>query len=123
MLDKTCKVCYNVLRKRGKQAMMKEYQVTLMCATGKYKPVSCIIKREEIDLANTASKKELINQGIQKICNNRYWTKLDLLKYDYTKVKVREYNKEELAAVAKERYEAIKEAKYASGEWKRPKNK
>ena len=26
--------------------MVKEYQVTLVCATGKYKPVSCIIKKD-----------------------------------------------------------------------------
>ena len=26
--------------------MLKEYQVTLMCKSGKYKPVSCIIKKD-----------------------------------------------------------------------------
>ena len=26
--------------------MIKEYQVTLVCASGKYKPVSCIIKKD-----------------------------------------------------------------------------
>ena len=37
--------------------------------------------------------------------------------------KIRECNKEKRDAESKARYEAIKEAKYATGEWKRPKGK
>ena len=27
--------------------MIKEYQVTLVCSTGQYKPVSCIVKKDD----------------------------------------------------------------------------
>lgn len=100
-----------------------EYQVTLICASGKYKPVSCIIKSDKIDLTDKVAKKSLITKGTQKICLKRYWTVTDLKRFDYTRAKVREYNKEKIAAAAKANYEAIKEAKYASGEWQRPKGK
>ena len=107
--------------------IIREYQVTLLCDTNQYKPVSCIIKKkqaEDVDLTQTKSDKMvLINEGYKKICAKKYWTKADLLKYSYTKAKVRLYDKEKIEAENKARYEAIKEAKYASGEWKRPKNK
>ena len=106
--------------------MMKEYQITLMCATGQYKPVSCIVKKdskEVLEKGRTAFIKELQQQGIKKICQKRLWTNTDLRKYAYTKVKVREYDKEKIAQENAERYEKIKEEKYASGEWKRPTTK
>jgi len=103
--------------------MIKEYQVTLICESGKYKPVSCIIKSEEVDLADKVAKRTLVRQGTQKICVKRYWSSADLKRYDYTRAKVREYDKEKIAAEARAKYDAIKEAKYASGEWKRPKGK
>lgn len=101
---------------------MTEYQVTLYCGTGKYKPVSCIIKRAEAaDLK--AEKKSLINSGMIKICQKRGWIIKDLARYGYTTAKVRVYDKEKIEQEAKARYEKIKEEKYASGEWKRPKKK
>ena len=107
--------------------MQKQYQITLICNTGKFKPESCIITQKQetdIDLsAFDATKKELIKRGITKICTRHYWSGADLKKYGYTKIKIREYNKEKIEAENKARYEAIKEAKYASGEWKRPKPK
>ena len=99
---------------------MVEYQVTLFCGTGKYKPVSCIVKRAEaVDLK--ATKKQLINDGMIKICQKRGWVIKDLARYGYNSAKVRVYDKEKLDREAKERYNKIKEEKYASGEWKRPK--
>lgn len=106
--------------------MMKQYQVTLMCATGQYKPVSCIIKKEEEELkklGKTAFLDMIKKQGITKICQNRGWSGRELKQYSYTKIKVREYDKERIAQENKERYEKLKEEKYQSGEWKRPKNK
>lgn len=103
--------------------MVKEYQVTLMCKDGKYRPVSCLIKCEELDLLNKEQKKDLIKKGTQKICLKRYWTGSDLVKYGYTKAKVRLYDEEKIAEDAKLRYTAIKEAHYADGRWKRPKEK
>lgn len=105
--------------------MKKQYQVTLISATGKYKPVSCLItmeQTEDVDLTlNKEIKKNIITQGIQKICNQRFWSKRELVMYEYTKSRVRVYDKEKIAQENAERYEKIKEEKYASGEWKRPK--
>ena len=107
--------------------MLKEYQVTLMCGNGAYKPVSCIVKREQysdVDYSSNATvKKELQKLGIQKICGKRGWTLSDLSRFGYTRYKVRAYNKAEIEQANKERYERIKEEKYSTGEWKRPKNK
>lgn len=105
---------------------MKEYQVTLVCATGKYKPVSCIIKKEESELkrlGKTTFLDLVKDAGIKKICMQRGWSSRELKQYSYTKVKVREYDKERIAQENKERYEKLKEEKYSTGEWKRPKNK
>lgn len=76
--------------------MLKQYQVTLFCNTNAYKPVSCIIKHEQIDNSDltldTTTRKTITTKGIQKICNQRYWSKKDLQKYGYTRVKAREYS-------------------------------
>ncbi len=96
---------------------MTQYQVTLTDMLGKYKPVSCIITTE---LTLTENKKEIINKGIVKICQKRYWTQRDLKRYGYLKAKVRVYDKEKIEQENKERYEQLKEQKYASGEWQRP---
>ena len=103
---------------------MVQYQVTLMCETGAYKPVSTIITvKEKVDLSNIVEKKKIINLGITKICQKRYWTSRDLKKYNYIKAKVREYDKEEIERQKKENYEKLKQEKYACGEWKAPKKK
>lgn len=105
---------------------MKEYQVTLMCANGKYKPVSCIIKKDNAGLTERGKEaflKVVKEEGIKKICQQRGWTKRELVAYAYTKVKVREYDKERIAQENAERYAKIKEEKYNNGEWKRPKEK
>lgn len=94
---------------------MKEYQVTLSCKSGKYKPVSTIVK-----VADSATKAEIQRKGIVKICQKRMWSNADLKKYEYVLCKIREYDKERIEQENKEKYEAIKEAKYQSGEWKRP---
>ena len=103
--------------------MLKEYQITLISTSGKYKPVSCIVKKdskEVLEKGRDVFIKELQQQGIIKICQKRLWNNSDLKRYGYTKVKVREYDKEKIAKENAERYEKIKEEKYASGEWKRP---
>lgn len=97
---------------------MTQYQVTLTDMMGRYKPVSCIITT---DLTLEENKKDIINKGIVKICQKRYWTQRDLKRYGYLKAKVRVYNKEKIEQENKERYEQLKEQKYASGEWQRPK--
>ena len=105
-----------IVNEREVITMMKQYQVTLICENGKYRPVSTIVTMEE-----NSDKREVIKTGQKKIMAQRYWTAADLIKCGYTKCKVREYDKEKIEREAAERYNAIKEAKYASGEWKRPK--
>lgn len=106
--------------------MIKEYQITLTSTSGKYKPVSCIVKKDSKEVLEKGRDifiKELQQQGIIKICQKRLWNNSDLKKYGYTKVKVREYDKEKITKENAERYAKIKEEKYASGEWKRPTEK
>lgn len=79
--------------------MLKSYQVTMYCITNQYKPISTIVKieqeREEDNLLlNKEEKMKIINKGITKICQKKYWTKKEIQKYNYTKVKAREYKKE-----------------------------
>lgn len=102
--------------------MTKEYQVTLICKDGRFRPLSCLIKAEAFNLADILTKKSIIKRGVQKICTSKLWDKTDLVRYGYTKVKIREYNKEKIALENEARYTAIKEAHYADGSWKRPKS-
>ena len=96
--------------------MQKIYQVTLICNNGKYKPVSALVVRKE-----GMDKKAIQIAGITKICQKRYWQTSDLKKFGYTICKMRLYDPEKIAKENEERYEKIKEEKYASGEWQRPK--
>lgn len=96
--------------------MEKIYQVTLVTITGKYKPVSALIRRKP-----GMDKKAIQVEGIKKICQKRYWTNADLKRYGYTLCKIRLYDKESIDKENAERYNRIKEEKYANGEWKRPK--
>lgn len=77
--------------------MIKKYQVTLFSTTGAYRPVACIVNRQqESDIDESQDKairKELQKQGVIKICQKRYWTLSDLSKYGYTKYKIRPYEK------------------------------
>ena len=100
-----------------------KYQITILCTTNKYKPVSTLVENERIDLKDTIKKRAIISKGVQKICAQHYWGKSDLTKFGYTKIKIREYDIVKIKAENEARYNAIKEAKYASGEWKRPKEK
>jgi hypothetical protein len=107
--------------------MKKKYQVTIMCGSGAYKPISTLIEVEQTDDADLTKdktkKKEIIQRGVNRICATRYWTSKDLTKYGYTTAKVRVYDRLAILQQQKENYEKLKEEKYASGEWKRPKNK
>lgn len=76
---------------------MFEYQVSLFCKSGKYRPVSTIVRRKvQVDLTNATDKKKIMNDGIIKICQMRGWTSRDLQRYDYLKSRVREYDKEKI---------------------------
>lgn len=86
---------------------MIQIQVTLMCSTGQYKPVSCLVDVESKEYF-LAHKKEIQQKGIIKICNQRYWQTYHLKQYSYTKCKMREYDKEKIAKENAKRYEQIK---------------
>ena len=77
--------------------MNKQYQVTLFCTTGAYRPVSCIVNRqqeEDTDMSqDKVIRKELQRAGVKKICEKRYWQLSDLSRYGYTKYKIRPYEK------------------------------
>ena len=76
-----------------------KYQVTMYCTTGQYRPVSTIVTIEQENddnlLLNPKKKKEIIDKGIIRICQKRYWTSRDVIKYGYTKVKARVYEEQE----------------------------
>ena len=110
------------------------YQVTLICESGKYKPVSTIVEIE-----NPTDKATIQNKGITKICITKRWDKRDLKAYNNSLNEINNHLKkeqnlndeiaknknenneiiEENAELGKENAQ-IKEEKYASGEWKRP---
>ena len=77
--------------------LTKYYQVTILCTTKVYRPISCIIKIEQeqdIDLTKGIdTRRKVLALGIKKICATRCWTNKDLKKYAYTLAKAREYNK------------------------------
>lgn len=90
---------------------LKEYQVTLICETGQYKPVSTIIKANTDELkkiGKVAYSGIIRSKGINKICQKRCWTNSDLKRYHYTKIKIREYDKEKIEKENAERYEKIR---------------
>ena len=85
-------------------------QITLFDVTGKYRPVSTLVKVESIAWFKEHSK-EVKEQAIKQICLKRRWTGEDLIKFGYTQLKVRNYtlfqeiekNKKERAKERKEK--------------------
>lgn len=79
--------------------MQKQYQVTMVCATGQYRPVSTIVTIEQENdenlLLNPEQKAHILADGIRRVCQQRLWTKRDVAKYGYTKVRARVYEKQE----------------------------
>lgn len=78
--------------------MLKSYQITMYCSTNQYKPISTIVKieqerEEENLLLNKEKKQEIINKGIVRICQKKFWTMREVKRYNYTRVKAREYKK------------------------------
>lgn len=88
-----------------------EYQVTLFCPDGRYKPVSAIVKKD-MAYIRSCSKGQLIKdlrkEGVQKICIKRNWTSADIRAYGYTELKIRRYDREKIQIENAERYQQIK---------------
>ena len=91
-IDKRHVVWYNGINKGKGDDRMVALQYTLFCTTGQYKPVSCIIKVDDIKHFNTHQEEYKI-KAIEKICVQRRWSSKDLTKYHYTKIKCRKYKK------------------------------
>lgn len=86
---------------------MIQLQFTLFCSTGKYKPMSTLLTINSVQ-EYQQNKAELQKKAIQKICAKRCMTAQDLKRNDYTKIKVRIYDKEKIEAEKAERYDRIK---------------
>lgn len=86
---------------------MIQIQVTLIDNTNKVKPVSTLVNVDSVSYFKE-HKQEIINKGIIRICQQRYWTKRDLQKNNYLTVKTRLYDKERIEKEKKEIYEQIK---------------
>lgn len=82
-------------------------QFTLFSKSGKYKPMSTLLEVESIEEYKTHNT-EYKTKAIQKIANQRYMSKTDLKKYEYTIMKVRVYDPVKIEQEKKERYEQIK---------------
>ena len=92
-------------------------QVTVFSSKG-YKPVSTLVE--------VPTKEWLKNKGVEykpkalgKICQKRLWTKADLYKYGYTKLKMRVYDQEKIKEENEKRYEEIKREQAAVKERKK----
>ena len=70
-------------------------QVTLFATNGKYRPISTVIRVENLkDYVNNKAKYQ--KKAIENICHNRRTDWNTLKKQSYTQVKVREYNIEKI---------------------------
>ena len=75
-------------------------QVTLFATNGKYRPISTLINIESMEDYNE-HKREYQKKAILNICHNRRTTWEELQKDSYTKIKVREYDKDKISLQAK----------------------
>lgn len=97
-----------IQKDKGKEIrMMIDLQCTLFSTTGKYKPMSTIVKVESVAYYK-AHKTEVQTRAIQKICIQRKTEPWCLKRDGFTRMKVRVYDKEKIEAENAERYERIK---------------
>lgn len=81
-------------------------QFTLFDVTGRYKPISTLIKVESIAWFKE-HQEEVKREAIQKICNQRRLSGRDLAKLGFTKLKIRNYDL--YLAIKRERQKKRKE--------------
>ena len=70
-------------------------QVTLFATNGKYRPISTLINIESMEDYNE-HKRKYQEKAILSICHNRRTTWKELQDNSYTKIKVREYDKNKI---------------------------
>lgn len=86
-------------------------QVTLFDKNKIYRPLSTLI---EVDSAETANQKELINKAYQQIASRKYMTSTELFEQGYQKAKIREYDAEKIKQENMIKYILKKKAKEKS---------
>lgn len=74
---------------------MDKIQVTLFSTTGKYKPISTLVKLNNGESLEK-DKQAILKRGIENICHYRRTTWTQLKKDGYTQVKTRVYNIEQI---------------------------
>lgn len=84
-------------------------QFTLFTTTGHYKPVSTVLEVSSLE-EYRANARQYKDKAIKKIAQQRLWDNKDLIRYGYTTMKVRVYDKEKIAQANAKRYEQIKKA-------------
>lgn len=65
-------------------------QVTLFDKSGKYRPVSTLVKVENMEEFEK-DKERIKSEGIKKILIKRGWGRRELMKYNYLTCKMRVY--------------------------------
>ena len=66
-------------------------QFTLFDSTGKYKPISTLVKVQSVKWFKE-NQEEVKTKAIQQICNQRRLTGKELVRLGYTKMKIRNYD-------------------------------
>ena len=82
-------------------------QATLFSTTGKYRPISTLIKVESEAYYHEHAR-EVQKRAIQKMCAQRYVNWNWMKEGGYTRMKVRVYDRKKIEQENKERYERIK---------------
>lgn len=110
LLDKSKNVMYNkyIINQRKGWINMK-LQFTLFCTSREYKPVSTILEVPSLE-EYKANARQYKDKAIKKIAQQRLWDSKDLIRFGYTTMKVRVYDKEKIAQANAKRYEQIKKA-------------
>ena len=75
-------------------------QITLFTTNGKYRPISTLINVESMEDYNE-HKRKYQEKAILNICHNRRITWRELQDDNYTKIKVREYDRDKTSLQAK----------------------
>lgn len=108
MIKKTTNtLIHNTTNKDNNNNNFITLQFTLFDVTGKYKPISTLVKVESIKWFKE-HQEEIKTKAIQQICNQRRLTGKELVKLGYTKLKIRNYD---LYLATKEKKKSVDKTK------------
>jgi LPS sulfotransferase NodH len=86
---------------------MIEVQITLFTKSGKYRPLSTVVKIPNKEYFTT-NRQDVLKTAIMQICAQRHTEYWCLKRDGYNEFKARVYDKNKIASENKARYEAIK---------------